>query len=103
MSQQAFRPVDPSVVSWAVSRSANSTSSSVALLPNFRHIRVVNNSTTYAYIRWGVGAQTAIVTTDMILAPGGAYIFAKGQADTLAAITSGSDTSVINITHGEQA
>ncbi len=98
--------------------SATSTSSSVTLDatdvsstptpansgPSGGHsvLRIYNKGPNEAFIRWGVGAQTAIVTTDMALAPGVVEVFSKaGDVDTVAAITSGSDTATIRITCGE--
>ena len=64
-------------------------------------MRIVNSGTKTAFIRWGVGAQTAL-TTDMPILGGVTEVFTKSTAtDTVAAITSGADTTTIYITCGE--
>jgi hypothetical protein len=43
------------------------------------------SATTACYVRWGVGAQTA-VDTDLLLQPGDAVVVAVAGADTIAAM-----------------
>ena len=53
------------------------------------------------FLRWGTGAQTAL-TTDMPMLSGYTEVFTKANTtDTVAAITSGSDTANVYITCGE--
>ncbi len=53
------------------------------------------------FLRWGVGAQTALVT-DMPMLSGTVEVFCKGlDVNTVAAITSGSDTANVYVTCGE--
>ena len=53
------------------------------------------------FLRWGVGAQTALVT-DMPMLSGTVELFSKASdVNTVAAITSGSDTANVYITCGE--
>lgn len=53
------------------------------------------------FLRWGTGAQTALLT-DMPILPGMTEVFTKANTvDTVAAITSGSDTATIWVTCGE--
>jgi hypothetical protein len=65
-------------------------------------MRIVNTGTKIAFVRWGVGAQTAL-TTDMPIYPGWppAYMTKAGADDTLAAICGGSDSTTLYITCGE--
>ena|SRR5215472_12702308 len=63
-------------------------------------ILVTNAGTFIAFIRWGVGAQTALAT-DLPILPGMAQSFSKGAADTIAAITASGTTTTLYITPGE--
>lgn len=63
-------------------------------------MRIVNAGPSTVFIRFGVGAQTA-VTGDMPMLSGTVEVFSKaGDVDTIAAITAAS-TSTIYITCGE--
>lgn len=63
-------------------------------------MRIVNAGPSTVFLRWGVGAQTA-VTTDMPMLAGTIEVFSKAaDVDTVAAITS-SSTSTVYITCGE--
>lgn len=98
MNNQSFSPNGSSQTI-----SATSTSSSITLTAaqaGCTQLMVTNKGTGEAFIRWGVGAQTA-VTTDIPILSGGIYTFNKGLADTVAAITSGSDTALVRVTPGE--
>lgn len=62
-------------------------------------LRFYNAGTAIAFVRWGVGAQTA-VTTDMPVAPGTIEVFSKAyEADTVAAITA-AGTATVYVTAG---
>lgn len=64
-------------------------------------MRVVNGGTKTAFIRFGVGAQTAL-TTDMPVLAGTIELFKKSyDANTVAAICAGSDSTTIYVTCGE--
>ncbi len=64
-------------------------------------IRFFNAGTKIAFVRVGVGAQTAL-TTDMPLAPGVVEVFSKAFADdSVGAICGGSDTTTVYATCGE--
>ena len=68
----------------------------------FSVMRIINKGPGEVFIRWGVGAQTAIVTTDTPMLPGTVELFTKATTvDTVAAITAGSDTATVRITCGE--
>jgi len=64
-------------------------------------MRIVNAGPNTAFIRYGVGAQTA-VTTDMPILAGTSELFSKGgDVDTVAAICASAQTATIYITCGE--
>lgn len=81
----------------------NSTPTNPGSGPSGGHsvMRIVASGTGAAFIRFGVGAQTA-VTTDMKMLAGTVELFSKsGDTDTVAAITSGADAVTLSITCGE--
>lgn len=63
-------------------------------------VRLVNAGASTVFVRWGVGAQTAVAATDMPILSGTTEVFAKGLADHLAAITA-SSTATLYVTCGE--
>ena len=64
-------------------------------------IRIVNAGPNTVFIRYGVGAQTA-VATDMPVLAGTVELFCKaGAADTVAAICAATQTATVYITCGE--
>lgn len=64
-------------------------------------IRVYNGGPNKAFIRWGVGAQTAL-TTDTPVAPGGTEVFTKQpEATGIAAICDATETATVFVTPGE--
>jgi hypothetical protein len=66
-------------------------------------MRVVNIGPNTAFIRWGVGAQTAL-TSDMPILAGTVELLNKATtADTIAAICASAQTATIYITCGEGA
>ena len=75
--------------------SATGSSSSITLSTGGTQIRVYNAGTAIAYVRWGSGAQTALVTSvgtpgDLPLFPGAVEVFNKQFSDnTFAAVTGG--------------
>lgn len=93
---QAFTPaVTVSIAATAASGSATLVAVGVAA----NQLRICNTGATIVFIRWGVGAQTA-VATDMPILPGTVEVFNKGRADTIAAICPGG-TTTLYITAGE--
>lgn len=86
-----------------VSISATQTTGSVSLTDpvagNSPNVRIWNSGASTAFIRWGVGAQTA-VTTDLPLGSGQVENFFKGQADTFAAICASGQTATVYFTPG---
>ena len=60
---------------------------------------VYNLGPNLAFVRWGVGAQTAVVT-DLPIPVGVVEVFSKGVADTLAAVCS-SGSATVYVTSGE--
>lgn len=79
--------------------SVTATSASASVVAGCQQVRMYNSGTKDCYVRWGVGAQTA-VTTDMPLKAGTVEYFTKGFADTVAAICGGADTTTLLITSG---
>lgn len=78
-----------------------STSSSVSFTGGdiqSSQIRIANAGSVVMFVRWGVGAQTAVATDTPILA-GTVEIFNKGNSDTVAAI--GSTSGSMYVTAGE--
>jgi hypothetical protein len=71
-----------------VSISATGTSASASIPAEAPEVRIHNPGPATVFVRWGVGAQTAVVT-DMPVAVGGVEVFTKNAADTIAAITAG--------------
>ena len=64
-------------------------------------MRVVNAGPNTAFIRWGVGAQTAL-TTDMPVLAGTVELFTKSEdTDTVAAICASAQTATLYVTCGE--
>jgi hypothetical protein len=64
-------------------------------------MRIVNVGPNTAFIRFGVGAQTA-VTTDMPIPSGAIEVFTKaGDADTVAAICAAAQTATVYVTCGQ--
>lgn len=79
---------------------ATTSASATGLTASDDDFMIYNAGTVPAFIRWGVGAQTA-VTTDVIIPPGTVQVFGKnlnGNADTLACITSSGTATLYIIT-----
>jgi hypothetical protein len=82
------------------SLAVTTTSSSVGVTAANSILRVVNLGPNKAYVRWGVGAQTALVA-DMCI-PVGVETFTKAiTADTFAAICDAAESALLKITSGE--
>jgi len=94
MSKPAFSP------GITTSISATSVSASAALNVNSPIVRIYNAGTVRAFVRFGVGAQTAVIT-DMPIAPGTIELFSDGVADTIAVICATGETAIIYITSGD--
>lgn len=64
-------------------------------------MRIVNAGPNTAFIRWGVGTQTALAT-DMPILAGTAELFTKSEdTNTVAAICASTQTATIYVTCGE--
>lgn len=64
-------------------------------------MRLVNAGPNTAFVRWGIGAQTALAT-DMPLLAGVTEVFSKsGADDTVAAICAATQTATVYVTCGE--
>ena len=66
----------------------------------FNVIRVVNNGPNAVRVRWGVGANTALVT-DMQMLPGVTECFSKSPDATVFSGICETGTAVLTITCGE--
>lgn len=91
----AITPTD--IKSLAVTSSSGSVTFTTGI--NAQQLMFKNLGASTCYVRWGVGAQTA-VTTDLPIAAGEISIYTKGFADTVAAVTS-SGTATLSIIAGE--
>lgn len=80
-----------SSVNWVAGTPANSNA------PFSPDLYVYNAGAGLAFIRWGVGAQTALVT-DIPIPPGTVQVFSKFNADTVAAICASGTATVYVIT-----
>lgn len=95
-----FTPVGESLTISATGTSASKTFSSVGLESN-QQVRIVNEGTVNAYIKFGkssLGAVTA-TTSDMLMLGNTVEVFNLNSNDTIAAITSGS-AATINLKNG---
>lgn len=66
----------------------------------FNAIRIVNNGPNPVRLRWGVGAQTALIT-DMQMLPGVTEVFSKSPDATVVAGICETGTAVLTLTCGE--
>lgn len=81
---------------------AGATSESVSVVAIDEELLVYNSGNSVAFIRWGVGPQTAIAT-DLPIPPGTPLLFSKnlnGNADTVACISPSAGTEAIYIVSG---
>lgn len=95
MTTKTFMPNGSASTSAATS----TTSASAALDAYSNNVRVYNAGATAAFIRFAVGATTAVVT-DMPIAPGATEVFTKGNATVASAILA-SGTGTVYFTCGE--
>ncbi len=77
----------------STSISASASTASAAVDNTAPQLRIYNAGAATVFIRWGIGAQTA-VTTDMAIPAGVVEVFSKGAADTVAAITASGSATV---------
>lgn len=107
MNQQPFGPNFSKTKSISVTNSSGSATLdasdySTSSSPNtgFNVMRIANTGSVVAFVRWGIGAQTAL-TTDLPVLPGTVELFTKPlDVNTVAAITA-SGTTTLYITCGE--
>lgn len=78
--------------------SASTTSAALTFYSESPTFRIVNAGPNAAFIRWGHGAQTALLT-DLYFPVGNTEIFDKAQANSIAAICS-TGTAVLYIAIG---
>lgn len=82
---------------------ATSTSSSVTLSAigtDATEILLVNRGPNTAKFRFGIGAQTAVFATDCPIPSGASFVIGKGNANTVAAITTGAETASLDVQPG---
>ena len=95
-------PFTPAINS-TVTLSVTAANTQGTLVPQSGQIRVYNAGTNKAFIRWGVGAQTA-TAADMPIAPNTVESFTKPpEALGIAAICSATETATVYFTPGEGA
>lgn len=88
------------VVGTSQAMTASGSSSSISISTGGTQIRIYNGGTVIAFVRWGLGAQTALPTSvgtpgDLPIYPGAIEVFNKQWTDnTLAAITMSSSTTL---------
>lgn len=80
--------------------SGSATSVALSINGDLDNIRIFNDGPNVAFVRWGIGTQTAVLT-DMILAIGALENFDKGQANSIAIITSAAGSAIVYVTPGE--
>lgn len=83
----------------STSISATGTTASATVPAEAPQLRVFNLGPSTIFVRWGVGAQTA-VATDMAIPAGVVEMFHKGNADTVAAICGSGGTATVYLTPG---
>ena len=96
MSLNPFTPV----TAGTLTASATTSSSSVTLTIINQAVRCYNAGSVPVFVRFTKGASTAVVATDMPLAPGVVEVFNVGISDTISVIT-GSSTATVYFTSGE--
>lgn len=79
--------------------SVTSSSSGDTIAPKYGRIRVHNSGASIAFLRTGIGAQTA-VTTDVPIPPGVVEVFSVPANHTHAAAITSSGTATLYITVG---
>lgn len=99
MNTQGFTPIETKTLSATTTSSSASFTAATGVLVT--QMRVYNAGTDLVFIRWGVGAQTA-VATDTPIPSGAIEVFNKGLADTVAVIAS-TGTATVYVTAGEGA
>ena len=102
MNIDVFAPVLPVL---AISSSAASVSATLGAgiaASQVSIVRIYNQGPNTAFVRWGVGAQTAILT-DLPLPSGDIETFDKGIADTFASICSAGSSAIVFFAVGRGA
>lgn len=79
--------------------SVTSSSSGDTIAPKYGRIRVYNGGASVAFLRTGIGAQTAL-TTDVPIPPGVVEVFSVPANHTHAAAITSSGTATLYITVG---
>lgn len=95
MNVQPFSPTGPTVT-----LSATTTTSNGNINAGSAALRVVNAGTAAAFIRWGTGAQTAVIT-DLPILPSSMEIFCIPPSATNVGVITGTGTATVYVTPGE--
>lgn len=102
MNVQPFNPVMPAFTqNIAVTATSGQITFAAGQGLEAQTVRILNTGSNLAFVRWGVGTQTAVATTDMPIAAGATEVFTKGLADHLAAICTSGQTTTLYVTPGE--
>lgn len=96
-------PFTPSVAGTkTIAATATNTSQALnAVDANVSALRVANAGPNIAFVTWGIGAQTASVTTSVPVMSGTVEVFDKGLADTVAVICASTQTATVYVSPGE--
>jgi hypothetical protein len=81
MSARPFQPVETKTLAYT------SATLSTSINGDQPTIRLSNPGSSEVFVKWGIGAQTALSDgTQLSILPGTVEVFWKGNADTIAAI-----------------
>jgi len=95
-----FNPSGNNTVSISGSSTSGSATLTNPIAGNSPNVRIYNAGPNTAFVRWGIGTQTAIAATDIPIPAGAIENFFKGQSDTFAAICAATQTATIYFTPG---
>jgi hypothetical protein len=101
-SGRNMKNFSPNAFGFTAVCNAGTVSQSVAVIATDEELYVYNAGNSLAFIRWGVGPQTA-VATDLPIPPGVPLLFSKnlnGLADTVACISPAAGTEALYLTSG---
>lgn len=83
--------------------SVTTSTAEITISGSPQQLVLTNTGTVVCFVRWGVGTQTAVATTDLPILPGSASVVScPGSTTNVAAITaSGSTTLYVTPGNGE--
>jgi hypothetical protein len=94
-----FYPAGNNTVNIAATATTSSVSLTNPIAANSPDVRIYNAGPNTVFVRWGIGAQTALAT-DMPIPAGAIENFYKAQSDTFAAICAATQTATVYFTPG---